>query len=79
MPLSGMKMVTMKVKQFVCGLSGLGRSDLITLLRAMQCGFDLDFTDEFLQGLSTDELRHVVSAASHHAHNLPDLAMRAAS
>ena len=44
----------------------LDRKDLITILRGLQCAFEVDFTDEFLQSVSVERLRHIVLAASLH-------------
>ncbi len=35
----------------------------------MDCGFRIDFSDEYLKSMSLERLRHVVLAASLHAHS----------
>ena len=44
------------------------RAGLIRMLRRLHCDFELDFTDEFLANISLPRLRHIVLAASLHAH-----------
>lgn len=41
----------------------MDRGELINVLRRAECGFRIDFTDEFLAALSMDRLRHIVLAA----------------
>lgn len=41
----------------------MNRKDLIGLLRRMNCAFAMDFTDEFLNSISIERLRHIVMAA----------------
>lgn len=41
----------------------MDRGELVKVLRRVQCGFKMDFTDEFLATLSMDRLRHIVLAA----------------
>jgi hypothetical protein len=42
------------------------RDDLVDTLRRMQCGFPIDFTDEYLASVSVERLRHIVLAAAIH-------------
>jgi len=44
----------------------MGRADLVRLLKGMRCSFALDFTDEFLDSLSLQRLRHIVLGAGLH-------------
>ena len=44
----------------------MGRSDLIALLRSADCAFELDFTEDFLNALPIERLRHIVLAAKLH-------------
>jgi hypothetical protein len=41
----------------------MNRRSLIRMLRRLDCGFKVDFTDEFLAGVSMQRLRHIVLAA----------------
>ncbi|MCE5278095.1 MAG: hypothetical protein ABFD92_09950 [Planctomycetaceae bacterium] len=56
--------------EFVASLQTLDRCELIRLLRGIQCDFDMDFTDDFLNSISVERLRHILTAASLHATNL---------
>ena len=51
-------------------LANMTRCDLIKALKQLQCHFELDFTDEFLDGLSLERLRHTVLAAMLHARKI---------
>ena len=44
-------------------LAKMNRRSLIKILREAECGFKMDFTDEFLAGTSMQRLRHTVLAA----------------
>ena len=46
----------------------MDRNRLVRMLRGMQCDFEMDFTDEYLQSVSLDRLKHIILAASLHAH-----------
>ena len=52
-------------------ISGMRRRRIVTLLRKLDCGFQLDLTDEFLRTTSLTSLRHITLAAALHARNLP--------
>ena len=52
-----------QVEQFINKIATMGRGDLIKALRRLDCHFKLDFTDEYLEGLSLERLRHVALAA----------------
>ena len=57
-----------QVEILVNEIQSLDRDGLVHLLRSMQCDFAVDFTDEFLDSISVERLRHIVLAASLHAH-----------
>jgi hypothetical protein len=44
----------------------MDREELILLLQGMRCTFPLDFTEEYLQSVSVERLRHIVLAVSVH-------------
>jgi len=48
-------------------LAHMDRRSLIRRLRSLRCSFELDFTDEFLQQISLERLRHIILAASLHS------------
>ena len=45
-------------------LATMDREGLICILRTMRCTFPLDFTEEFLQTVGVERLRHIVLAAA---------------
>ena len=47
-------------------IATMDRAHLITLLQEMHCSFPLDLTDEFLQTISLERLRHIALATSLH-------------
>jgi hypothetical protein len=44
-------------------IAGLDREQLTSEIKNFKGGFKLDFTDEYLNNLSVDRLRHVLLAA----------------
>lgn len=57
-----------EVELLVREIQGMDRTGLKNMLRNMQCEFTLDFTDEFLDSISVERLRHITLAASLHDH-----------
>ncbi len=55
-----------QVEELAGRIAGMDRPELISLLRGMECSFDLDFTDEFLDGISLERLRHIILGAALH-------------
>jgi len=51
-------------------IAKMNRQQVIALLRSFECSFKLDFTDEFLEAISMERLRHIILGAALHAHNL---------
>jgi len=47
-------------------IAAADRRSLIRMLKQMQCGFAMDFTDEYLDSISLERLRHIVMAAGLH-------------
>lgn len=58
-----------QVEILVDRIQTLDRAGLIEMLRGLDCGFQIDFSDEFLGSVSLERLRHIVLAASLHVHN----------
>ena len=50
--------------QIINEIANMTRPQLVKLLRGLQCGFHLDFSDEYLASLSVERLRHIALAAS---------------
>ncbi len=48
-------------------IAALPRGELIRVLRDLPCSFQLDFTEEFLNSISIERLRHIILAAGLHA------------
>jgi hypothetical protein len=47
----------------------MDRSQLVQTLRDLKCPFEVDFSDEFLQSISIERLRHILMAATLHVIN----------
>jgi hypothetical protein len=60
------KMILSSMDNLVTKLATMERGDLIYLLKHMTCTFPMDFTEEFLDTIGTDRLRHIVLAAKMH-------------
>lgn len=61
-------MPTSRIDKEVQRISMMGRKGLVRMLRKLHCDFELDFTDEFLRGVSLERLRHIAVAAALHTH-----------
>jgi hypothetical protein len=48
----------------------MDRPGLIGLLRRFDCGFAMDFSDEYLSQVTVDRLRHIVLAAAMRARDV---------
>ncbi len=53
-----------KTEELVVAIMTMDRAELIDLLRGINCGFRMDFTDGFLSSISLERLRHLIVAAS---------------
>ena len=53
-------------RDIISTIASMRRPQLITLLRKMRCGFDIDFSDEYINSMNLDHLRHIALAASMH-------------
>jgi len=62
-------MTTRQLERTVAELRAMNRPDLVSVLHDLKCSFKLDFTEEFLNSISLDRLRHIVLAAKLHAIN----------
>ena len=63
-------MVSEQMEQLALKLSGMDRPDLLAALGTLDCDFPIDFTEEYLDSISLERLKHIVLAATLHAHNL---------
>ena len=62
------EMACRRLERLVEKINGMQRDSLVQMLHQMHCPFKLDFTDEFLNSVSVERLRHIVLAASLHEH-----------
>ncbi|MBL7219660.1 MAG: hypothetical protein ISS69_06080 [Phycisphaerae bacterium] len=53
-------------RDIISTIASMKRSQLITLLRKMRCGFDIDFSDDYIKSMNIERLRHIALAASMH-------------
>jgi len=53
-------------RDIVSTLAPMKRPQLVSLLRGMRCGFDIDFSDDYINSMNLDRLRHIALAASMH-------------
>ena len=53
-------------RDIVSTIASMKRSQLVSLLRRMRCGFDIDFSDDYINSMNIDRLRHIALAASMH-------------
>lgn len=59
-----------QLEKLATKLATMNREALKKALQKMHCDFRLDFTDEFLDTISEERLRHIVLAAGLHAHEV---------
>jgi hypothetical protein len=59
-------MVCGQLYQLIEKINDMDRPGLMQMLRGMRCDFKIDFTQEFLESVSVERLRHIVLAASLH-------------
>lgn len=52
-----------RAEQLAVELATQDRDALIETLRSLECGFDIDFSNEFLDTIAIERLRHIVLAA----------------
>ncbi|MDP6636224.1 MAG: hypothetical protein QGG42_15095 [Phycisphaerae bacterium] len=53
-------------RDIVSTIASMRRPQLVTLLRRMRCGFEIDFSDDYINSMNVDRLRHIALAASMH-------------
>ena len=54
---------TVEAERIATKLASMSQSQLKGSLRSLKARFRMDFTDEFLDSLSKDKLRHILLAA----------------
>ena len=53
-------------RDIVRTIASMRRPQLVALLRRMRCGFDIDFSDNYIKSMNIERLRHIALAASMH-------------
>jgi len=54
---------SLAAEKLAAKLAGMSRTQLKRKLWSLKANFPLDFTEEFLDSLSSDKLRHIILAA----------------
>jgi hypothetical protein len=62
-----------QVEELVCVVSALGREALLGQFHTYRASFPVDFTDAYLQALSTERLRHLFLAVCLQSQRMPEL------
>ena len=55
------------VERLTLEIAAMGRQELAATLRELQCSFEIDFTDEYLESVSLERLQHLVLVAALHS------------
>jgi len=63
-------MPTQGLEKFASRLAAMDRQGIIRLINGMRCDFRLDFSEEFLNSVSLERLRHIALAASLHSREI---------
>jgi len=53
-------------RDIVRTIASMRRPQLVALLRRMRCGFDIDFSDDYINSMNLARLRHIALATSMH-------------
>lgn len=64
-------MVSSQIEEVLADTLKMDRDGLISFLWRLDCEFQIDFTDEYLQGMNLERLQHLVTAVVLHARNCP--------
>lgn len=62
-----------QVEDLICLVAALDRAALIDQIQAYQASFPLDFTDDFLNSVPLDRLRHVFVALCLQQQHVPKI------
>lgn len=71
-------MVPSQIEELLADALRMDRDGMVRFLRALDCDFQIDFTDEYLEAISLERLQHLVAAAGLHARSNPTSPLRAA-
>ena len=62
-----------QIEELICLVASMDRASLIRLLHDYRASFPLDFTDDFLNAIPLERLRHIFVALCMQQHHVPDL------
>ncbi len=71
-------MLSSQIEELLADALKRDRQGMVRFLRTVECDFQIDFTDEYLEAMSLERLQHLVVAAGLHARNCPAIPVRAA-
>ena len=69
----------LQVEELICLVTSLDRRTLVRQFQSFQGNFPVDFTPQFLDGLSLDRLRHIYIALCLQNQHVPDMTEAAAA
>jgi len=72
-------MAAEQLDQRITQAASMGKIGLVQAIRNMQCGFPLDLSDDYLNGLSLERLRHLYLALLMFARPQPQQEQKTAS
>ncbi len=52
---------------YLCRIAEMSRRELVREIRTFHCRFPMDFTPDYLESRSVDQLRHILAGAQLHA------------
>ncbi len=59
-------MARVSVEKTISAVASMDRDELISLLHDIHCSFPLDFSQEYLNSITLERLRHITLAACLH-------------
>ena len=65
---------THQIEELICLVSALDRESLVRQFLSYRATFPVDFTEDFLNALDLDRLRHIFMALCLQSQRLPDAA-----
>ena len=61
-----------QIEELITLVSGLDRDTLMSHIRSYRAAFPVDFTNDYLQQLPTDKIRHIFVAMCLQSQRMPD-------
>ncbi len=62
-------MKTQEAEDMITRIAEMTRNEAASLLKELPCSFRIDFTDDYLNAVSLEQLRHIALAAYLHTHD----------